>query len=152
MQLASRLMALPSASPVGQQAATLEPQACWMGMATTREVVSDVYQRKDGSGSGGLRMGTLKQLRPMRSSPLLQQAILEPLPHLASLEEESISTFLLPSEAPDWGTAKATAATEAMMRVFKKAIVDDWLVLVERVGKRVWYCWIGLDCWMMRRS
>ena len=41
MQLASRLMALPSASPVGQQAATLEPQACWIGMATTREMVSD---------------------------------------------------------------------------------------------------------------
>jgi hypothetical protein len=40
MQLASRLMALPSASPVGQQAATLEPQACWIGMATTRKMVS----------------------------------------------------------------------------------------------------------------
>jgi hypothetical protein len=39
MQLASRLMALPSASPVWQQAATLEPQACWMGMATVREIV-----------------------------------------------------------------------------------------------------------------
>ena len=47
MQLASRLMALPEASPVGQQAATLEPQACWMGIATTREMVSD-----DGRGSG----------------------------------------------------------------------------------------------------
>jgi len=45
-QLASRLMALPSASPVGQQAATLEPQACWMGMATTREMVSDEGRRK----------------------------------------------------------------------------------------------------------
>ena len=41
MQLASRLMRLPEASPVGQQAATLEPQACWMGTATTREMVSD---------------------------------------------------------------------------------------------------------------
>jgi hypothetical protein len=41
MQLASRLMALPSASPVWQQAATLEPQACWMGMATVREIVRD---------------------------------------------------------------------------------------------------------------
>jgi hypothetical protein len=39
MQLASRLMALPSASPVWQQAATLDPQACWMGMATVREDV-----------------------------------------------------------------------------------------------------------------
>jgi hypothetical protein len=39
MQLASRLMALPSASPVWQQAATLEPQAFWMGMATVGEIV-----------------------------------------------------------------------------------------------------------------
>jgi len=78
-------------------------------------------------------MGTLKQLRPMRSSPLLQQATFWPLPHLALLSEESISIFLLPSEAPDWGTAKATAATEAMMRVLKKAIVGDW-----------WFWWKGL--------
>lgn len=35
------------------------------------------------------------------------------------------------------------------MRVLKKAIVDDWLdLVVERVGKRVWYCWIGLD-WLL---
>jgi hypothetical protein len=33
-------MRLPSASPVWQHAATLEPQACWMGMATVEEIVS----------------------------------------------------------------------------------------------------------------
>ena len=47
MQLASRLMRLPEASPVGQQAATLEPQACWMGTATTREMVSDDGEEVD---------------------------------------------------------------------------------------------------------
>ena len=105
----------------------------------------------DKAESDGLRMGMLKQLRPMRSSPLLQQATLEPLPQAFSEVLESISTFLLPSEAPDWGTAKATAAMEATMRVLMKAIVDDW-----------WFWWKGLgsecgivdwiDCWMMRRS
>jgi len=68
-------------------------------------------------------MGTLKQLRPMRSSPLLQQAIFWPLPHLAPLSWPEMSTFLLPSEAPDWGAAKATAATEAMRKDLKKAIL-----------------------------
>ena len=90
-------------------------------------------QREARSGDG-LRMGTLKQLRPMRSSPLLQQAILEPLPHCWLLSELETSTFLLPSEAPDWGAAKATAATEAMKRVLKKAIVDDCLVWWKRLG------------------
>ena len=33
-------MRWPEASPVWQHAATLEPQACWMGMATVREAVS----------------------------------------------------------------------------------------------------------------
>ena len=33
-------MRLPSASPVWQQAATLEPQAFWMGMATVHSIVS----------------------------------------------------------------------------------------------------------------
>ncbi len=56
---------------VWQQAATLEPQACLMGMA---------------------RMGTMRQFRPMRSSPLLQQAIFWPLPHLGAPDWESTST------------------------------------------------------------
>ena len=90
-----------------------------------------------GMVSVNIRTATVRQFRPMRSSPLLQQAILEPLPHLASLEEESISTFLLPSEAPDWGTAKATAAMEATMRVLMKAIVDDWLF---------WWKGLGSEC------
>jgi hypothetical protein len=47
MQLASRLMALPEASPVWQQAATLEPQACWMGMATTRVVRKGVGREEE---------------------------------------------------------------------------------------------------------
>jgi hypothetical protein len=46
MQLASRLMALPSASPVWQQAATLEPQACWIGMATVGEIVRKRLERR----------------------------------------------------------------------------------------------------------
>ena len=33
-------MRLPEASPVEQQAATLEPQACWTGTATVRRIVS----------------------------------------------------------------------------------------------------------------
>lgn len=65
----------------------------------------------------------LRQLAPMRSSPLLQQASFWPLPQAALLSLESISTFLLLSEAPPWGAAKATAATEAMRRDLKKAIV-----------------------------
>jgi hypothetical protein len=40
--------------------------------------------------------------------------------------------LVLPSEAP-WGEAKATAATEAMRRVLKKAILVDWVGLVKRV-------------------
>ena len=54
-QLASRLMRLPSESPVWQQAATLEPQALWMGMATVEKIVSlklfdwkDELERTDG--------------------------------------------------------------------------------------------------------
>jgi hypothetical protein len=34
--------------------------------------------------------------------------------------------LVLPSEAP-WGEARATAATEAMRRVLKKAILVDWV-------------------------
>jgi hypothetical protein len=47
MQLASRLMALPDASPVWQHAATLEPQACWMGMATTGVVRKGVGREEE---------------------------------------------------------------------------------------------------------
>ena len=71
-------------------------------------------------GSVNERMGTLRQFRPMRSSPLLQQAIFWPLPHLASPDWESTETLVFLSEAP-W--ARATAATEAMMRDLKKAIL-----------------------------
>lgn len=76
-------------------------------------------------------MGTFRQLRPMRSSPLLQQAIFWPLPQTAasSLLEAEIS--VLWSEAP-WATA--TAATEAMTRVLKKAIVMVGELLKARVG------------------
>ena len=65
----------------------------------------------------------LKQLRPMRSSPLLQQATFWPLPQTGAESWPSISTFLLLSEAPPWGAAKATAATEAMRRDLMKAIL-----------------------------
>ena len=64
----------------------------------------------------------LKQLRPMRSSPLLQQAIFWPLPHLGELSWAEALTSVFLSEAP-WGAAKATAATEAMRRDLKKAIL-----------------------------
>jgi hypothetical protein len=77
-----------------------------MGMATVREDVrkkiGKVEKLRSSLGSsvgGSLRMGTLKQLRPIRSSPLLQQAIFWPLPHLAALSWPEISIFLLPSEA-----------------------------------------------------
>ena len=102
----------------------------------------------DGAGSDGLRMGTLKQLRPMRSSPLLQQAIFWPLPHLGSEDWESISTLVFLSEAPPWGAAKATAATEAMRRDLMKAILLDWVWLERVGGKRVW-CWNGLIDWIV---
>jgi len=68
-------------------------------------------------------MGMLKQLAPMRSSPLLQQASFWPLPQTASEDLESTSTWVFLSEAPPWGAAKATAATEAMRRDLKKAIL-----------------------------
>lgn len=73
-----------------------------------------------------VRMGTLKQLRPMRSSPLLQQASFWPLPHFSESAEWSTLTSVALSEPP-W--AKATAATEAMTRVLKKAILIElgWL-------------------------
>ena len=77
-------------------------------------------------------MGTLMQFRPRSSSPWLQQASFWPLPHLASPVLESMPISLLPSEAPPWGAAKATAATEAMKRVLKKAIVDDCWFWVEQ--------------------
>jgi hypothetical protein len=79
-----------------------------------------------------VRMGMLKQLAPMRSSPLLQQASFWPLPQTASEAMVLPVTLVLPSEAP-WGEAKATAATEAMRRVLKKAILVDWVGLVKRV-------------------
>lgn len=69
-----------------------------------------------------LRMGMLKQLAPMRSSPLLQQASFWPLPHWAAASVSVMPTLVLWSEAP-WGAAKATAATEAMRRDLKKAIL-----------------------------
>ena len=50
-QLASRLMALPSESPVSQHAATLEPQACWTGTATV-VIVSLEVRLEDGSSRG----------------------------------------------------------------------------------------------------
>jgi hypothetical protein len=75
-------------------------------------------------------MGTLRQFRPMRSSPLLQQAIFWPLPQTAWLDLESTSTLVFLSDAPPWGAAKATAATEAMRRDLKKAILVDWVGLV----------------------
>ena len=74
----------------------------------------------------------LKQLAPMRSSPLLQQASFWPLPHTASEAMVLPLTSVLPEEAP-WGEAKATAATEAMRRDLKKAILVDWVGLVKRV-------------------
>ena len=79
-----------------------------------------------------VRTGTLRQLAPMRSSPLLQQASFWPLPHMASEDCLLAETLVLPSEAP-WGAAKATAATEAMRRDLKKAILVDWVGLVKRV-------------------
>ena len=93
-----------------------------------------------------IRMGMLKQLRPMRSSPLLQQAIFWPLPHLGELSWAPTLTSVFLSEAP-WGAAKATAATEAMRRDLKKAILVDWVfwwrVLVK---KRVWVLLGWIDC------
>jgi hypothetical protein len=71
-------------------------------------------------------MGMLKQLAPMRSSPLLQQASFWPLPQTASEAMVLPLILVLPSEAP-WGEARATAATEAMRRVLKKAILVDWV-------------------------
>jgi hypothetical protein len=55
---------------------------------------------------------------------------------------------------PEEGAAKATAATEAKMRVLKKAIVDDWwLVVVEGWEASVIVVLLEWsDCWMMRRS
>jgi hypothetical protein len=73
-------------------------------------------------------MGMLKQLRPMRSSPVLQQASFWPLPQTALESWESTPTLVLLSEAPPWGAAKAKAATEAMMRDLKKAILLIGLV------------------------
>jgi len=80
-----------------------------------------------------IRIGTLKQLRPMRSSPLLQQAIFWPLPHLGALDWDLTPTSVFPPSAP-WGAAKATAATEAMRRDLKKAILVVGVVLVEGFG------------------
>jgi len=90
-----------------------------------------------------IRMGTLRQLRPMRSSPLLQQAIFWPLPHLGELSWPETLTSVFLSEAP-WGAAKATAATEAMMRDLKKAILIELVLFgggVERSECGV----VGLD-------
>ena len=64
-----------------------------------------IEERVDEAGSGGLRMGTLKQLRPMRSSPLLQQESFWPLPQTALDSLLSMPTLVLPSEAPPWGAA-----------------------------------------------
>ena len=94
-------------------------------------------------------MGMLKQLRPMRSSPLLQQAIFWPLPHLGSLDWESISTFLLLSEAPPWGAARTTAATEAMRRDLKKAILVDWVGFGWKGLGSECGDWIGLIDWIV---
>jgi len=75
-----------------------------------------------------VRMGMLKQLAPMRSSPLLQQASFWPLPQTASEAMVLPEILVLPPSE-----AKATAATEAMRRVLKKAILVDWVGLVKRV-------------------
>ena len=100
-----------------------------------RGIVSLIELFGEWEGRKNVRMGTLKQLAPMRSSPLLQQASFWPLPHMASEAWESAETLVLPSEAP-WGAAKATAATEAMRRDLKKAILVDWVGLVGKGLKK----------------
>jgi hypothetical protein len=106
---------------------------CWF------ESQFDVVSIEDRKRS--LRMGTLRQFRPMRSSPLLQQAIFWPLPHTGLPDWESTLTSVFLSEAPLEGAARATAATEAMMRDLKKAILMIWWFwLVELESE----CGIGL--------